>query len=136
MKKKKGTVVDIVSVLIAVISIFIVMLLFIYIIQVVDVKKNADQLARKYILEMETIGYLPSSSYIQLLQELDALGITDVDLTGTSFSQAGYGNPIYLSIKGNIKTKGLNTSGGDVFAFYFADVVFSFSINKMSTAKN
>lgn len=97
--------------------------------------EQIDQLARKYILEMETVGYLQPSSVVALSAELKSVGATDIDFAGTTLSDAGYGNPIYLYISCAIPYSELKTVGG-FFDFTFEEDTFSITAKRMSTAKN
>lgn len=135
MKKRQGTFLDFLPSCIVIIGLTILMLSFLYVIEIGDIKKEADQLSRKYILEMEAMGYLSEASREKFLQELEELDIENIDLSGTTFSQAGYGNSIYLSVKCSIPGRSLNTVG-DMFSFFFEDISFPIHITKMSTAKN
>ena len=136
MKKRKGTLVDFLPSCIVIIGLTILMLSYLSIIEAGDTKKEADQLARKYILEMETVGYLSAESRENLLLELEELGIENIDLEGTTFSQAGYGNAVYLSLKCSIPANSLNTNSGDLLSYFFEDIYIPVEIKKMSTAKN
>ena len=66
--------------------------------------KDADQqLARKYILKMETEGRLTDADRTTLCQELESLGVTGVDLGGSTLEKAGYGEAIVLVIRGRLR---------------------------------
>lgn len=135
MKKRKGSMVDVLPVCISILATAIVMFSYLSIIQMVEIDEQIDQLARKYILEMETVGYLQPSSVVALTAELTNAGATDIDFSGTTMSDAGYGNPIYLYISCSIPYSKLETVGG-FFDFHFEDNTFSITAKKMSTAKN
>lgn len=81
-------------------------------------KTAVGQLARKYILRMETVGYLTAADRTMLCQELDAMGVAEVDLTGTTLNEVSYGAPITLQISGNLKGE------------------YAFEERRVSTAKN
>lgn len=135
-KKRKGSVLDVLSVLLVIITATILMTSFLNIIHTASVKEEVKQVCRKYILEMETTGYLNSTSQTQLIQELTALGVTDIDLSGTTFVSAKYGNPIYLSVHCNILGQTLDTSQNNMLSFFFKDEIFSIHVQRMSTSKN
>ena len=80
-------------------------------------KAAIGQLARKYILRMETGGELTEADRTTLLQELDSLGATEVTLEGTS-GQTGYGEPVELRIRGKLEDE------------------YEFEERRVSTAKN
>lgn len=50
------------------------------------------------MLTMETMGYLDPANQTTLVQELSDLQVTDIDLTGSTMSDAEYGNAVYLQI--------------------------------------
>lgn len=136
MKKRKGSLVDVLSSLIVILCLTIIMLAYLYTIQAADMKLQIDQLARKYILEMETTGYLSEAEETRLKQELTQLQVEEIDLTGTTFSQAGYGNPVYLQIQCSIPSQSIHTEGGNLFTFFTEEKSFQVKVIKMSTAKN
>ncbi len=86
-------------------------------VEIVFQKAAVGQLARKYILRMETEGELTAADRTSLLQELEELGATEVTLTGTS-GRVMYGEPIELKIEGKLKDE------------------YEFSEKRVSTAKN
>lgn len=136
MRKRKGNIVDILSSLLLLITSFIIVMAYLTCIQMITIKADADQIARRYILDMETTGYLSDASRTQMIQELEELSAADIDLSGTTFADAGYGNPVYLSIKCHIQGKNLDMASGNMLSFFFEDADFPVEIYKMSTAKN
>jgi len=136
MKKRDGSVIgDLLSLCITTLASAIIMMVYLSVVQLEETDDMVDQLARKYILEMETIGYLQPSSITTLTHELTAIGASDIELTGTTFSDVGYGNPIYLYISCSIPYSQLNTTG-DFFDFFFEDSTYPVTAKRMSTAKN
>lgn len=71
--------------------------------QVIRVRENINQVARAYLLEMETFGYLPQEKTLQLKDTLQKYGLQDVNLNGTTIQKADYGELIELCILGNLK---------------------------------
>ena len=65
-------------------------------------REQMQQLARAYLLEMETIGYLPVERLESLITALEECGLTNVALDGTSTEKVPYGATIYLEIKGKL----------------------------------
>jgi len=74
-------------------------------------KSDVDLLCRKYILLMETEGCMTVDMENNFKSELDSLGVTQIDLTGTTKSTVAnnvetkptnYGEVITLHIKGKI----------------------------------
>lgn len=66
-------------------------------------KMEVSQIARKYILRMETVGMLTDEDRAELCEELAAAGVTKLQLDGTTFAQAGYGKPVVLQLQGYLK---------------------------------
>lgn len=100
----------------------------------IDRSNAIHQVARTYLLQMETDGYLTEENKVQLLTDLGELDMVGIDLTGTTFTDAGYGNPVRLVIRGKVNLK-------DVRFRSFASPMMSgrqaeVAINKISTAKN
>lgn len=126
---------DVLPVCISILASAIVMFSYLSIIQMVAMDEQIDQLARKYILEMETEGYLQPSSVVTLTAELKNVGATDIDFAGTTLSDVGYGKPIYLYISCSIPYSKLETVGG-FFDITFENQTFSITAKRMSTAKN
>lgn len=70
--------------------------------QLIQQKTQVNQLARRYILGMETTGSLLPEEREALEKELSGLGVTDIDLSGTTFDASGYGAKIVLQIRGKL----------------------------------
>lgn len=127
---------DLLSSLLVILSFTILAFSFLNAMNAISRKENVKEVSRKYILDMETKGYLTTESSAKLLQELSEIGLTDIDLSGTTLSDAGYGNEIHLYIKGKMPVVELDAGGGDLFASVFRDTQQMISIHKMSTAKH
>lgn len=63
-------------------------------------KAAVRQIARQYILRMETVGYLTEADRIRMGQELSGVGVTQLELEGTTLSPVQYGDIITLEIRG------------------------------------
>lgn len=100
-KKNRGTVVDVLSAGILILAMTILMTSYLGSMQLISRKSEVRQLARKYILRMETVGCLTDNDRTSLMQELQDLGVEDADLSGTTLSGVGYGNPVFLVIRGS-----------------------------------
>ena len=87
-------------------------------VELIQQKSHVGQLARNYILKMETEGGMMPEDRIMLMQELYDIGITDIDFSGTTFGETEYGGRISLNIRGKLK-------GG-----------YEFEESRVSTAKN
>ena len=100
----------------------------------IDRSSDIHHVARTYLLRMESDGFLTEENKSLLIAELKALDMIDIDLTGTSFADVGYGNQIRLVIKGQVKLK-------DVVFKGFASPMMTerqaeVAIYKVSVAKN
>ena len=100
----------------------------------IDRSSDIHHVARTYLLRMETDGYLTEENKALMLAELQALDVSGIDLTGTDFSDVGYGNPVRLVIKGVVTLKDVEFKG-------FATPMMTqrqteVTINKVSVAKN
>lgn len=118
MKRERGNAADLMSTGICILSMTIVMLSYMGSVSLIHEKTAVSQLARKYILRMETVGFLTETDRITLCQELDTIGVSEITLDGTTLKEVPYGTPIALQISGKLK-------GG-----------YSFEERRVSTAKN
>lgn len=66
-------------------------------------REAMNQVARAYLLKMETMGYLPSDEMQELRFALEECGLENIDFAGTNTWPVSYGTPIYLNITGNLK---------------------------------
>lgn len=126
---------DVLPGLIVIIAVSVILTAFIYLVQVMSCKEDIRQIARDYLLDMETTGYLTSAGRTSLLQELSDKGMESIDLLGTTQAEVGYGSDIVLSVQGRLPMKALKSSG-DMFSFFFEDVSLDITIYLQSTAKN
>lgn len=83
-----------------VLAMTVVMLAFLEDMRLIERKTEVNQLARRYILRMETTGGLSVEDRLELVRELEEQGVTGIDLTGTTMGEAGYGAKIVLQIRG------------------------------------
>lgn len=98
--KDRGNVADIMVTGIFILAMAVVMLSFLENIKMIQQKSDVDQIARRYILRMESTGGLTGEDRILLTEELDRMGITQISLEGTTPAEAGYGTAIVLQIYG------------------------------------
>lgn len=103
MKKEKGNIGDLMAAGFCVLVMTAVMMAYLYCAGLIQQKTEAGQIARKYILRMETVGMLTDWDRTALYNELEAAGISQIRLDGTTLWQAGYGEPITLRIQGRLK---------------------------------
>ena len=131
MKKRKGSVVDILPSMIMVIAAVILITVFFGLYQILSLNEDVKQISRKYMLTMETMGYLDAASRTSLMQDL-----SDLQLTGSTMTDAGYGNAVYLQITCKLPIEQLNMDGNDMLRFFFEDGTIPIRVRRMSTAKN
>lgn len=124
---------DILSIFVMIIAITVIMIGYMNSLQLVSQKQEISQLTRKYVLRMETVGYLTYADRAALLNSLTNLGCSNITLTGTTLSKVGYGQEITLSVKG--KVKGKKKSGGLIDAV-FQTQTYNFKEIRTSTAKH
>ena len=99
---QEGSIGDLLSVLLCILAMTIVMTTFLSLVQLVNQKTMVGQLARNYVLRMETVGYLRAEDEAALRQELEGYGITEISLEGTTRTPVTYGAEITLRIAGKI----------------------------------
>ena len=100
----------------------------------IDRSSDIQQVARTYLLQMETDGCLTEENRNLLIAELEALDMEQIDLTGTSFTNVGYGNRIRLVIRGVVNLSDIDFKGfaSPMMTQRQAEV----AIEKISVAKN
>lgn len=98
--RQRGNVANIMVTGIFVLAMTVVMLAFMEDMRLIERKTEVNQLARRYILRMETTGGLSVEDKLELVRELEEQGVTGIDLTGTTMGEAGYGAKIVLQIRG------------------------------------
>ena len=118
MRKEKGSVSELMATGICILAMTIVVISYMSSVELIAQKTAVDQLARKYILRMETVGYLTEADKGILQQELQQMGVTELNLDGTTLMPAAYGDPITLHMKGRLKKQ------------------YEFEETRVSTAKN
>ena len=118
MKKEAGNVANLLVTGICVLAMTLVMALYLDCVRLIRQKTEISQLARKYILLMETTGELTPQWETSLYQELESMGVTEIDLAGTTVNAAPYSTPISLEIRGKLGGK------------------FAFEERRVSTSKN
>lgn len=136
MKKHKGSLIDFLPALISVFAVVIIIFVVLDCVQLLNYKLDVKSVARGYLLEMETQGYLTATSATSFTQELSNMGATNVDLTGTTVSIVGYGNAIHLKLKCEVPSENLNMSSGELLEFFFEDISFPIQVTLKSTAKH
>jgi len=103
MAKNKGNIGDIMIMGIFVLAMMSVMFAFMNYMELIQKKAEISQLARKYILVAETNGYLSEGNCEELLGELEAIGVTEVDISDSTLTKAEFGKTVSVCIKGKLK---------------------------------
>ena len=103
MTKEKGNIGNLAATGICILAMAALMFNFMDHVSLIMQKMEVNQIARKYILRMEIAGMLDDEDRAELCVELAAAGVTDLRLDGTTFVQAGYGEPIVLQLQGILK---------------------------------
>ena len=76
-------------------------------------QNKVERTYRKYLLKMEKEGCLNGSDQASLITELTALGVNNIDLTGTSTAPVGYGQTVTLHIAGDLEVDKLLFTGSN-----------------------
>ena len=118
MKKEKGTVADLMAAGLCMLAMTMVILSYMGNARLIGQKEQVSQIARKYILRMETQGVLTDADRISLIMELELAGVTDLRLDGTTMAPVGYGEQVVLMIQGKLEDE------------------YEFEEKKVSTAKH
>lgn len=134
-RKSKANVMDMVTIGITILAMSIVVTAYLECTNLMLKKLEISQLSRQYILKMETEGYLNESSKQSLLQELQALGVQNIDLSGTTLQPVSYGETILLKIKGTVSVRTIG-EGEEMWNGGFLEGSTSVEETRMSTAKN
>ena len=133
MCRRKAAVGDMLSIIIGLLCMFAVMVIGMDMYRHINLAVKKARIERTYIAAMESDGYLTPAKQEELIDDLTQLGVKNISLAGTTFSAAGYGNIIVLSVSGIIDTDGI------------ADITdkwqiirggsYEFKIHQQSTAK-
>ena len=118
MKRERGNIGDLMVSGICLLAMTVVMLAYLDSAGLIHQKTQVSQIARKYILRMETVGMLTEADQNALSSELRAVGVTEMRFDGTTVFQVGYGEPIILQIQGKLENG------------------YEFTEKRMSTAKH
>lgn len=118
LRKQKGNIGELMITGICILAMTVVMLSYMDHVSLLQEKAEVVQLARKYILKMETEGYLSTGELALLTDELQDVGITEISCAGTTMSRVTYGEPIILQIQGKLRGE------------------YAFVEKRVSTAKN
>lgn len=103
MKRESGNIGDFMAAGICMLMLTALLLAYMDSIRLIDEKAEVNQIARKYILRMESVGMLTDMDGAMLYQELTEAGASEVSLEGSTFSRTGYGEAIVLCIRGKLR---------------------------------
>lgn len=102
MRRQQGNIGDLMITGICILAMTVVMLSYLDSVELLQQKDEIGQLARKYILKMETTGYLTAEDMLLLTDELEAVGVTEIQYGGTTVNAVPYGEAITLEIQGTL----------------------------------
>lgn len=134
MTRKARAVGDLVICLTVILVMFIVLFYGIKLYSDIGHAVSKERIARKYILSMETKGYLSYEEMTELTQELTEMGVTNISFEGTTLTPAGYGQPVILSITGKISISAKYGISGN-WTWIGGENQVDFKIRQESTAK-
>ena len=126
---------DFLTILITILAMSVLIAVFLECTNLMIRKMEISQISRKYILKMETEGYLTEVAKGELILELEEAGLRQIDISGTTLHPVAYGEPICLKVKGNIQGRLVGT-GNEIWNIGFVSAVFKVEEEKVSTAKN
>ncbi len=133
MKKKKGEIDQYVIIILGILSFFIITIASLNYVSSTDKYITANQIARKYILKIESNGYLTPENSIKLRSELTNEGFSNIDLTGTTMSEVKNGEDVFLFINYDQPVRHIDIEN---FNIKFVNETQRVQISRSSTAKN
>lgn len=132
--RKKKAVGNMLSCMLGMLFLFIVMYLGLDIYARLNLAIKKTEIERKYMLYMETQGYLAPERKEALTSELTAIGVENISFSGSTLAPISYGQEVVLSVTGTIRT---NAVVGITQQFSFIrEGGSNFKIYRKSTAKN
>lgn len=133
-EKKSGSVFNILPLFLGIITITVISLMYIHFVRDMDIREQAGQIARQYMLEMESTGYLTADAQTELIDGLRAIGMNSINLSGTTMEAPGYGNEIALVINARVPVTRFDVSATLQPVIDKEETDYHFMIR--STAKN
>ena len=134
-RKREGSALDFLSVCICILAMSIVVTAYFYCSDLLLRKGQVSQVARCYILQMETVGCLTEGDKNRMLAELQSIGLQGIDLTGSTMNPVEYGDSVILHIRGKIQGK-MWGENHDLFQSIFTVREVPVEEMRMSTAKH
>ena len=110
MKKDQGNMMSIFPAIFTIIAVAVMLVFYVGWMANVTKKDEVRQIGREYILAMEAEGRLTSTMETSLRTELTSKGLRNIDLSGTTMTDVGYGNEIFLCIKGDLEIDTYSTA--------------------------
>lgn len=134
--KEKGQIFDMFSVLFTAMVVCILLVFFASWMGNLEAKDRVNMTARQYMLSMETYGYLSSDIKNDLMDNLTALGVSNIDISGTTMSAQDYGATINLCIKGKLQGTTYGIGSGGLFSIVKNVTSIPIDIELSSTSKH
>ena len=134
-RKREGSALDFLSVCICILAMSIVVTAYFYCSDLLLRKGQVSQVARCYILKMETVGCLTEGDKNRMLVEVQSIGLQGIDLTGSTMNPVEYGDSVILHIRGKIQGK-MWGENHDLFQSIFTVREVPVEEMRMSTAKH
>ena len=135
MKKDQGNMMSIFPAIFTIIAVAVMLVFYVGWMANVTKKDEGRQIGREYILAMEAEGRLTSTMETSLRTELTSKGLRNIDLSGTTMTDVGYGNEIFLCVKGDLKVNRYMTATNS-FQLVQSTGVIPISFTLESTAKH
>lgn len=110
-KKDDGSFMSMASIIMTILFVGLLLIAFTSWMSNINRKTELDSIARKYMLAMETTGYLTNSQEQAMTIELEEAGLNNVIYTGSTMVKQSYGSEITLSITGDMKMYIFASSG-------------------------
>lgn len=133
-KKSKGSLIDFVTVMLTIVAMLAILAVFFQVSELLIIRMDVSQVTRRYMLRMETKGFLEEEDMRALEEELAALGLGDIDLSGSTLTPVAYGETIVLSVRGRITGRSMKEDGG--WPLEWTERDYEVEEKRMSTAKN
>jgi hypothetical protein len=134
MKRDQGNLMNLFPPLLTIVALAVMLVFFTGWMANLSARDHVYQLSRRYILQMETEGFLNSTLESSLRADLADAGMSNISLSGTTTSEVEYGNVIFLRITGDLDINSYSTTG--FLRLVRNDATIPLNIELASTAKN
>lgn len=132
-KKSEGGIEVVIATLIAVLALGFIMIYFISNMVPIINKYKAETVVRKYMLKEEQEGYLTAANTSAMESELKNIGISSMDISGTTLSPVDYGNDVSIDVSYKDNIKSLTITNGIIPTL--SNEQKTVTIQKSSTSK-